>query len=48
MNAEDMVAFQETIPLLAQVKVLESSQGKQAEDMTDEEAMSINITGVAK
>lgn len=47
MSAEDMVAFQETMPLLAQVKVLSSSQGKQPEDLTEEEAMSINITQVA-
>ena len=42
-----MVAFQETMPLLVQVKALGSSQGKQAEDLTEEEAMSINITQVA-
>ena len=48
MNAEDMVAFQEAMPLLAQVKVLASSQDKKPEDLTKEEAMAINMTIVAK
>ena len=48
MNAEDMAAFQEAMPLLAQVKVLSSSQGKEVDDLTKEEAMAINMTEVAK